>query len=342
MLGLLDTLRQIQGDGLGRLGFGPTECHYRIVATGARWRLRAYFGATAGPPLLIVAAPIKRPYIWDLDASVSVVRRCLQNRLHLYLLEWVPPSRGDKDAGLADYTTQSIGEAVATVARQAGGEIPFIMGHSLGGTLAAIFAAFDPPSVRGLVLLSTPLCFAPGSCRFRDVIIAMAPPTRSAMEVVPGSLLSQLSVMASPETFLWSRLVDAVLSMGDQGALALHVRVERWALDEFPLPGRLVHEILEWLYRDNRFCAGSLHIGDRILGPSSMRVPLLAVVNTADGVTPPQSIAPFIDAMPAGYTRLIEYPGEIGVGLQHLAILVGRQAHATVWLEVISWLHTNA
>jgi polyhydroxyalkanoate synthase len=46
--------------------------------------------------------------------------------------------------------------------------------------------------------------------------------------------------------------------------------------------------------------------------------------------------------MPAGYTRLIEYPGEIGVGLQHLAILVGRQAHATVWPEVISWLHTNA
>jgi polyhydroxyalkanoate synthase len=162
------------------------------------------------------------------------------------------------------------------------------------------------------------------------------------MEVVPGSLLSQLSVMASPETFLWSRLVDAALSMGDRGALALHVRVERWALDEFPLPGRLLHEILEWLYRDNRFCAGSLHIGDRILGPSSMRVPSLAVVNTADGVTPAQSIAPFIDAMPAGYTRLIVYPGEIGVGLQHLAILVGRQAHATVWPEVISWLHANA
>jgi polyhydroxyalkanoate synthase len=49
------------------------------------------------------------------------------------------------------------------------------------------------------------------------------------------------------------------------------VRVERWALDEFPLPGRLLHEILEWLYRDNRFCAGSLHIGDRILGvPGSL------------------------------------------------------------------------
>ena len=116
------------------------------------------------------------------------------------------------------------------------------------------------------------------------------------MEIVPGSLLSQLSVMAAPD--LWSRLVDIALSMGDPEALIVHARVERWPLDEFPLPGRLVHEILDWLYRENRFCAGTLRIGDRILGPSSLRVSFLAVVNTADAVAPPRSVAPLIDAMP--------------------------------------------
>jgi polyhydroxyalkanoate synthase len=83
MLALIDTLRQIQGDSLEWLGLGPTECRYRIVATGARWQLRAYVDTSAGTPLLIVAAPIKRPYIWDLADSVSVVRHCLQNRLRL-------------------------------------------------------------------------------------------------------------------------------------------------------------------------------------------------------------------------------------------------------------------
>ena len=96
MLGLIDTLRQIQGGGLGWLGLGPTECRYRIVATGARWRLRAYLGATAGPPLLIVAAPIKRPYIWDLCGSASVVRDCLQSSLQVHHFEWIAPSYGDK------------------------------------------------------------------------------------------------------------------------------------------------------------------------------------------------------------------------------------------------------
>src|ERR1700746_1523771 len=196
MLALIDTLRQMQGDALGWLGLGPTECDYRIVAASTRWRLRAYAGATAGPPLLIVAAPIKRPYIWDLADPVSVVRHCLQSRLHVYLLEWLPPSHGDKDAGLEGYARQSIGEAVARLAQDAGIAKPFIMGHSLGGTMAAIFAAIDPPSVRGLVLLSTPLCFEPGGCRFRDALAAMAPPNLSMMEIVPGSLLTQLSMMA--------------------------------------------------------------------------------------------------------------------------------------------------
>src|SRR5215831_7193217 len=130
MLPVIDTLRQMQGDGLARLGLGPTECPYQIVATSARWRLRAYAGRTAGPPLLVVSAPIKRPYIWDLADRVSVVRHCLQRRLRVYLLEWMPPSHGDKKTGLADYAARSIGEAVARLAQDAGVTKPFIMGHS--------------------------------------------------------------------------------------------------------------------------------------------------------------------------------------------------------------------
>jgi len=34
--------------------------------------------------------------------------------------------------------------------------------------------------------------------------------------------------------------------------------------------------------------------------------------------------------------------GRIGLGLQHLAVLVGRQAHAALWPEIISWLHAHA
>jgi polyhydroxyalkanoate synthase len=212
------------------------------------------------------------------------------------------------------------------------------MGHSLGGTFAAIFGALEPESVRGLVLLGAPLCFQRGMSRFRDAIVAMAPSSLAEMGVVPGSFLSQLSGLADPETFVWSRLFDATLSSVDPLAWDIYVRVERWALDEVPLSAKLVHEILQWLYREDRLCRGTLSIRERIAGPSRLRLPTLAVVNPTDEIAPPASVLPFIDAMPEQDVRILEYPGEIGVGLQHLGILVGRQAYARVWPEIISWL----
>jgi polyhydroxyalkanoate synthase len=337
MLAFMDAWRQAQGAALEGLGFGPTECGYHVIASGRRWRLRDYGARDARPCLLIVAAPIKRPYLWDLAPPVSAVRYCLRHGLRVYLLEWTPPRHGGGNAGLAEYAGRAIGEAVANISRETGTR-PFLIGHSLGGTFAAIFSAFDPSIVQGLVLLGAPLCFHPGTSRLRDAMVAMAPPGLATMDVVPGSLLSQLSAVASPQTFVWSRLLDATLSSADPLAWEIHARVERWALDEVPLAGRLVQEILRWLYREDRFCRGTLPIGGRTVGPSRLRRPMLAVVNPTDEIAPPASVLPFIQAMPEGNVRVLEYPGEIGVGLQHLGILVGRQAYARVWPEINSWL----
>jgi hypothetical protein len=59
------------------------------------------------------------------------------------------------------------------------------------------------------------------------------------------------------------------------------------------------------------------------VGPSSVSLPTLAVVNVADDVAPLGSIEPLSIAMPTKDARIIEYPGELGVCLQHLGILIG-------------------
>jgi polyhydroxyalkanoate synthase len=50
---------------------------------------------------------------------------------------------------------------------------------------------------------------------------------------------------------------------------------------------------------------------------------------------------PFFDAVPGRDVRVLEFTGEVGVALQHLGILVGRQACARVWPEVVSWLRAR-
>jgi polyhydroxyalkanoate synthase len=68
---------------------------------------------------------------------------------------------------------------------------------------------------------------------------------------------------------------------------------------------------------------------------------VLAVVNTADEIAPPATVLPFIDALSGPDVRVLEYPGEVGVGLQHLGILIGRRAYARVWPEIISWVRAR-
>jgi poly[(R)-3-hydroxyalkanoate] polymerase subunit PhaC len=338
--GMTDLIRRAQGDAFGAFGLDPIESPYRVVHSGPFWRLRDYGGPDTGRSLLIVAAPIKRPYIWDLAPSASAIRYILGHSLHVHLLEWLPASQTTGKNGLAEYA-KAISECATRISSKGGGLKPFMMGHSLGGTLAAIFGALASESIRGLVLLGAPLCFRSATSRFRDALVSLVPSGLTDAGPFPGSLLSHMSALASPDTFIWSRLADAALSVTDKHALEIHGRVERWALDEVPLPGKLVHELIEWLYREDRFCRGDLTIGEAHIGPFSLSAPILAVANAADEVAPLGSVKPFLDATPRDDARIIEYSGEFGVCLQHLGILIGRKARAEVWPEIISWIESR-
>ena len=114
----IDALRRTQGEALGMLGFGPNECDYHVILSGPHWCLRKYAHHDARSSLLIVPAPIKRPYIWDLAPSISVVRHCLDRHFGVYLLEWMPPLGSGKQAGLADYADHAISECVAKVSHE--------------------------------------------------------------------------------------------------------------------------------------------------------------------------------------------------------------------------------
>jgi polyhydroxyalkanoate synthase len=257
------------------------------------------------------------------------------------MLEWLPASQATSMNGLDEYT-DAISECTARISRESGGEKLLLVGHSLGGTLAALFAALKSDVIRGLVLLSAPLCFQPEASRFRDALVSLVPSGLVAKEPFPGSLLSHMSAMASPDTFIWSRLTNAATSTIDNHTLEIHARVERWALDEVALPGKLVHEIMEWLYREDRFFRGDMAIGGKRIGPSTLAAPSLVVVDAADEIAPIGAVKPFIDAMAKGRGQIIEFPEESGVPLQHLAILIGQKAREVVWPEIISWMKRAA
>lgn len=325
----LDEMRRAQGRLLDAAGVRPRETAYRVVHRRPGLMLRQYESrAEDGTPLVIVPAPIKRPYIWDVAPDVSAVRRCLATGARVFLADWqsAPP-----ESGLEEYADRMLTECLDA----AGGAPAILVGHSLGGLFAAIFASLYRERVRGLVLLASPLHFGPEAAAFHAMVAGVEP--RELPDALPGSSLGTASFKAAPASFGAERWMDALLSLADPAGMRLHALVERWMLDEFALPRRLAAELV-LMVREDRFLRGRLVLGGRSALPSQVRAPLLGVVDPRCRVVPPAAVLPFFEAVASRDRTLLPYEPDVGVALQHVGPLVSRRAHASLWPRVVRWI----
>jgi len=339
----LDDARRQIGAGFDAVGLGPQEVPYRVVTELPGARLRAYSDRQdkSGPVLLIVPAPFKRAYIWDLMPDVSVVRRCLGRGLRVYLLDWLIPTENQDGFGLAEYASRLPRAAIDAIQAETGLFAPILAGHSLGGTFAAIFASIFPKRVGGLILLDAPLAFGEDGGPLATAV-RMMPHARIIRGIVgtpiPGSVINTLSVAAAPDAFQFQRLADLSASWLDPKALAIHARVERWTYDEFPMPAQLFEDTLEQLYSEDRFRSGTLQVGERQTGLVSLRGPIMAVVNPVGRVVPPRSVLEGLDVAPNLSVNVLEYEIDRGPVLQHLGPLVAPLAHERLWPKILDWI----
>jgi polyhydroxyalkanoate synthase subunit PhaC len=332
MLFMTDTLRRSLGRLLDDAGLAPQETPWHVVLKRSDLQLRRY-GQQAGTagPVLIVPAPIKRPYIFDLLPQVSIIRRLTEAGFAVYLSEWCEEESGSGDLGTSVGSLRTALEKIATDH----GRAPIVIGHSLGGTLAAILAALEPHRVDKLVLIEAPLRFGEQTGALRPIALY---PDRllfgGTVEPIPGTLLDLGSVAAAPDEFSFGRWSDAWASLRDVEALAIHSRVIRWTLDEFAPPAPLLQSVVDLLYREDRFARNELRLLGRLTGADSLaEIPTAAIVDHTSRLVPPSSA---LD--PLRSPTVFAYVPEIGVGLQHVGPLVGRRAHREIWPGVIDWM----
>jgi polyhydroxyalkanoate synthase subunit PhaC len=339
-LAVLDQARRRRGAWLDYLGFGPIQTPSRVLRTWPSARLCSYDQETIGPVLLIVPAPIKPAYIWDLAPDISVVGRCRAAGLRVRMLEWTEPDVFAR-LGLEDYIQTIIAAALDTLAVASGAHRAVLAGHSLGGTLAAITAALYPERVAGLVLIETPLRFGPHAGALAQLVAHVPHVAMVALGqvCVPGSLLSLAAATAAPEAFVTGPWLDWIASAANVATLTNHLRVERWALDELSMPGPLLAEIVERLYREDQFFAGTLSLHDRQARPERLSgIPLLTVIEPRSPVVPPGSALDVLQNLRMRDLRILTYGGDKGVALQHVGALVGPSAHRSLWPEIVAWI----
>lgn len=337
----LDKARRRRGAAMDHMGFAPSESPFETALSIPGVRLRFYGGNPSSASIaLIIPAPIKRHYIWDLEPACSVVQHAMHEGMQVYLAEWTDPLLSQSRLGLADYAYKLIDRCVRAVRTTHPSGQLFLLSHSLGGIFATIYAAIRPEQVAGLVLVEAPLHFGGASGSFTP-LVAFGPRADKVAQFfdnVPGSVLNMASVIASPATFNVERYGDFIASLGSSRHLHTHMLVERWMLDESPMPGRLFEQVVEDLYRQDGLMRGTLNIMGRTVSPKDVTSPLLAVYDPRSVVIPPDSVIAFHDAAGSKQKRLLTYDGDTGVALAHVGALMGENAHLYLWPEIFSWL----
>jgi polyhydroxyalkanoate synthase subunit PhaC len=215
-----------------------------------------------------------------------------------------------------------------------------LAGHSLGGTFAAIFAALQPREVRALVLVEAPLHFVPGAGALGS-LVSLSPWVPNALQTagrrISGSLISGLGLATDPTEFLAARWLDALASTADPGALAAHLRVVHWALDELPVSARLFSDVAGRLCRDDQFYRGALTVSGRRAAPDRLETPVLAVLEPHSRLVPPQSVLPVLQATSGPWTVCWHQEEAPGVAFRHVGALVGCDAHRRLWPKILRW-----
>lgn len=289
----------------------------------------------SGEAVVVVPSLVNRAYILDLSEKVSLMRWLAGRGVHPYLIDWGRPGAAEQGFTLTDYVRERLGGALDAIRQRTDGSVT-VAGYCMGGLLALALAQLRPAHVRRLVLLATPWDFhaeRAAQARAMQSVVLGLDPVMATAGLLDVEILQAL--FASLDPFLSVRKFAAFSARDPASDDAHHfVAVEDWANDGVPLTAPVARECLGGWYGANTPASGSWMVGGVAVRPETLGVPVLIVIPARDRIVPPASAAALSAIVPNAVT--------IHAGAGHIGMVAGRQASATIWPLLASWLTSAA
>ncbi|RXK50322.1 class III poly(R)-hydroxyalkanoic acid synthase subunit PhaC [Halorientalis pallida] len=290
-------------------------------------------------PILVVYALINKPYILDLQAERSVVRRLLEAGHDVYLIDWNEPSRMDQFLTLDDYVNRYIHNCVEEVAERTGNEKINILGYCMGGTMTAMYAALHPEKVNAMALMAAGLYFDETGGVLEDWGSEEYYDPEDVTDVfgnVPAGMLDVGFALMDPVDNYVSKYVRLYDNLENEAFVENFARMERWLGEGIDLAGAAYEQFLGDIYQDNKLYENELYLDGKHVDVENIDMPLLQLMGEYDHLIPAAASKPFNDVVGSDDIETIEYP------TGHIGLSVSGSSHEDVWPRAAEWFHEQS
>ncbi len=225
-----------------------------------------------------------------------------------------------------------------------------LFGYCQGGTMAAMYAALFPRKpLKNLVLLATPVDFAPEdpglfglwtvltSDRYFDPDLLFDPdPVVATFGNFPADLpnrlveagtpaLKPLAGYAGPYASLWERM-----KRGD--SLNSLLAVSKWVDDGVPFPGEAFRRWIRDFYQQNKLARGEIELRGSRVELAEITCPVLSIAGEKDFICSLSQARPTMDLVGSEDKEMIV------LDAGHVGLMAGSVTREALWPRIGDWL----
>ncbi|MGR8921434.1 MAG: alpha/beta fold hydrolase [Gammaproteobacteria bacterium] len=289
-------------------------------------------------PMLIVMSPVAKGYILDLTHGQSLVEYLLLQGHDVYMIDWAAPRREQSHLDLEDYAVKLLGGCIEAVAADSGEPDVTLVGYCMGGMLSSMYVAVNPDGpVKNLVCFTTPVN-GEGMELFRTW---MSSPSfdidRLVAELgnIPGDFINT-SIQALRPLQRSANQMRLLNNAHDDAFVKAHLRFDRWAVDQLPVPGHLMRDMAREFILGNKIVKRELELGGRKADFANIRIPFLHVAAKFDHIVPSAASKDLIGLVSS------EDKQEIVMKGGHVSLVAGGNAIFRLWPQLDKWISTRA
>lgn len=300
-------------------------------------------------PLVLIPPLGVTTETFDLMPQRSLVKFMVASGFKVYLVDWGKPGKAHRHLGLADYSNDMMGEALARVREHAGCKPVSLMGWCMGGLFCLLYQGQTlDPDVRNIVTVASPIDLESGSgviagvasvaqalegpgqlaSRYSSLLLDTLDPALLSTPPWLTTLVFKLTDPLSSVTTYW----DLMMNLYDREYVETHSTTSDYLNNMLLYPGGVLRDMAVKVVGANQLARGTVEFGESVAELNKISCNFLGFAGEGDKLVPPDVAQSIVDIISSRDREFRIAPGG------HMGVIIGSKAQHAVWAESVDWL----